>query len=381
MKPQPGRTALIAAGLALVYGVVQFLLSAGILGRFYENVLMNVGINVLAAVSLHIVLGLAGQFSIGHAGFLAVGAYTSAVLTEKLGVPFAVALLAGAAAALVAGLIVGIPSLRLRGDYLAIATLGFAEIVRIILLNVDYVGGAAGMRVAHLTSWTSLYLSVVAAVLVAVHFTRSAHGRATLALRDDEVAAAAMGVNTTAYKVLAFALSSFFAGLAGGLHAHNFYVIQPNNFGFLKSFEILVFVVLGGVGSLPGAILAATFLTLVSTALQAYPEARMILYSLVLILVMLFRPQGLLGTQTLAGFFPAWRAGAGSADEPAATEPHQPAAVPAGGEPGQLAGLRAAGSQAAGAAAVHAPPAGEPPASGPGATGQGTTSAGQGGAR
>ena len=309
VKPQPKNAVLVAVALILVYAVVQFLLSAGILGRFYENVLMNVGINVLLAISLHVVLGLAGQFSIGHAGFLAVGAYTSAVLTEKLGLPFPVALLAGAVAALLAGLIVGVPSLRLRGDYLAIATLGFAEIVRISLLNIEYVGGAAGMRVSHLTTWTSLYICLVAAVIVVVHFTRSAHGRATLAIREDEVAAAAMGVPTTAYKVLAFAMGSFFAGLAGGLHAHNFYVIQPANFGFLKSFEILVFVVLGGIGSLSGAMIAATFLTLVSTALQSYPEVRMIVYSLVLILVMLFRPQGLLGTREFTGFFPTLRAG------------------------------------------------------------------------
>ena len=320
VKPQPRRAAAVAAGLILIYAVVQFLLTARILDRFYENVLMNIGINVLAAVSLHIVLGLAGQFSIGHAGFLAVGAYTSAVLTQKLDMPFAVALLAGALAALLVGLVVGIPSLRLRGDYLAIVTLGFAEIVRIILLNVEYVGGAAGMRVSHLTSWTALYASVVAAILVTVHFTRSAHGRATLALREDEIAAAAMGVNTTTYKVMAFALSAFFAGLAGGLHAHNFYVIQPSNFGFLKSFEILVFVVLGGIGSLPGAILAATFLTLVSIGLQAYPEVRMILYSLVLILVMLFRPQGLWGTRSITGFFPGFRSEDDGATEETAAE-------------------------------------------------------------
>jgi len=311
VKPQPKKALLLALVIVLVYAVVQFLLSSRVLGRYYENVIMNVGINILLAVSLHVVLGLAGQVSIVHAGFLAVGAYTSAVLTSKLDLPFALALLAGAVAALLAGLLIGIPTLRLRGDYLAIATLGFAEIVRVSLLNIEYVGGAAGMRVPHLTTWTYLYVCLVIALLVIVHLTNSAHGRATLAIREDEVAAEAMGVPTTAYKVLAFAVGSFFAGLAGGLYAHNFYVIQPVNFGFLKSFEILVFVVLGGIGSLTGAIVSASFLTLVSIALQAYPEIRMIVYSLVLILVMLFRPQGLLGTRELSSFLPALRLGQG----------------------------------------------------------------------
>lgn len=287
----------------LLYGLFQVLIGTGVLDLFYTNLLISIAINIMLAVSLHLVIGITGQFSIGHAGFLAVGAYISAIFTMKLGLPFEVAMIAGGLAAMLAGLLVGIPSLRLRGDYLAIATLGFGEIVRIIFLNIEYVGGAAGMQVTHMTNWTYAFIGAFLTVLVVHNFTSSAHGRACLAIRENEIAAEAMGVPTTYYKVLAFAVGAFFAGFAGALHAHNFYVIQPSNFGFLKSFDILIFVVLGGMGSLSGAIISATFLTLVSTFLQQYPETRMILYSLVLILVMLYRPQGLMGTREITDLF------------------------------------------------------------------------------
>ena len=207
-------------------------------------------------------------------------------------------MLAGIIATL-AGLIVGIPTLRLRGDYLAIATLGFAEIIRIIFLNIDYVGGAAGMQVTHYTTWTYAFVCLVITILVISNFTNSRHGRACISIRENEVASDAMGINTTFYKVAAFAIGAFFAGVAGALYAHNFYIIQPVNFGFLKSFDILIFVVLGGLGSLSGSVIAAILLTIVSTYLQGFPETRMIIYSLVLILVMLYRPQGLMGTREI----------------------------------------------------------------------------------
>jgi branched-chain amino acid transport system permease protein len=290
--------------LAVVfYAFIQYLISASVLNAFYENTLYFMCINIMLAVSLHLVIGVTGQFSIGHAGFLAVGAYVSAICTMKLQLPFSVALLAGAVVAAVAGLLVGIPSLRLKGDYLAIATLGFGEIIRIVFLNVDYVGGASGMQVSHLTDWTSLFVCLLITMIVIINFTNSTHGRACISVRENEIAADAMGVNTTYYKVVAFALGSFFAGLAGGLYAHNFYIIQPTNFGFLKSFDILIFVVLGGLGSMSGAVISAILLTIVSTFLQDYPETRMIIYSLVLIFVMLYRPQGLMGTKEITHFF------------------------------------------------------------------------------
>lgn len=283
--------------------VVQFLITGGFLNSFYSNALFYIGINIILAVSLHLIIGITGQFSIGHAGFLAVGAYASAIITMKLQLPFGIAILAGGLAAAVAGLIIGIPTLRLKGDYLAIATLGFGEIVRIALLNMNYVGGASGMQVSHLTTWPWLVGCVLFTIIVIVNFTNSTHGRACISIRENEIAADAMGINTTYYKVAAFVIGAFFAGIAGGLYSHNFYIIQPTNFGFLKSFDILIFVVLGGLGSMSGAVISAVILTIISTFLQDYPETRMIIYSFVLIIMMLYRPQGLLGTKEITSLF------------------------------------------------------------------------------
>jgi branched-chain amino acid transport system permease protein len=293
----------------VVYIVVQVLLSSSMLNKFYENTLYFICINIILAVSLHLIIGITGQFSIGHAGFLAVGAYASAIVTMKLHLPFSVALIAGGVVAAFAGLLIGIPSLRLKGDYLAIATLGFGEIIRITLLNIDYVGGASGMQVSHMTDWTTLFVCLLITLIVIVNFTNSTHGRACISVRENEIAADAMGINTTYYKVVAFAIGSFFAGIAGGLYAHNFYIIQPTNFGFLKSFDILIFVVLGGLGSMSGAVISAILLTVISTFLQDYPETRMIIYSLVLVVMMIYRPQGLMGTKEITHFFTKKRNG------------------------------------------------------------------------
>ncbi|MFP3918862.1 branched-chain amino acid ABC transporter permease [Lysinibacillus telephonicus] len=290
--------------LALViYAVVQGMISGGILDLYYQNILIQMCINIMLAVSLHIVIGVTGQFSIGHAGFMAVGAYISAIATMKLGLSLPVAIIMGAVISALAGLLVGIPSLRLKGDYLAIATLGFAEIIRIIFLNVDYVGGAAGMVVTNMTTWTYAFVGVVITILVIANFTNSRHGRGCISIREDEIASDAMGINTTYYKVVAFTIGSFFAGVAGAIYAHNFFIIQPTTFNFLKSFDILIYVVLGGLGSLSGATIAAIFLTIVSAYLANFPETRMIIYSLVLIIVMLYRPTGLMGTKEITSLF------------------------------------------------------------------------------
>lgn len=294
----------LSISLSLIFfAIVQVLIGGGSLNPFYQNTLMFIGINIILAASLHLIIGITGQFSIGHAGFLAVGAYASAVMTMKLNMPFTLALIVGGLAAALAGLIIGIPSLRLKGDYLAIATLGFGEIVRIVLLNIDYVGGASGMQVSHLTTWPWVFASVLVTIIVIRNFTSSTHGRACISIREDETAADSMGINTTYYKVVAFAIGAFFAGIAGALYAHNFYIIQPSNFGFLKSFDILILVVLGGLGSLSGAVLAAILLTVITTFLQDYPETRMIIYSLVLIVMMIYRPQGLMGTKEITSMF------------------------------------------------------------------------------
>lgn len=285
----------VLASLGL-YALIQILLSAGVLDDVAESTLVLVCINIMLAVSLNLINGITGQFSIGHAGFMSVGAYVSAVLTLEFNLPFIVSLLAAGAAAALFGLLIGIPTLRLNGDYLAIATLGFGEIIRIVLLNTEYVGGASGLSgIPNQTTWTIMFLFTLVTILVINNFIASTHGRACIAIRENEIAAEAMGINTTLYKVIAFALGALFAGIAGGLSAHKFYVINPGSFNFLKSFEILVMVVLGGLGSTLGSIIGAVVLTLLFTYLQDYPEVRMIIYSAMLIVMMIFRPKGLLG--------------------------------------------------------------------------------------
>lgn len=287
-------------GVALAFGLVQYLMVQGLVGDILEINLFMMGINIILATSLNLINGKTGQFSIGHAGFMSVGAYTSAVLTTKLGQPFWMAVSAAILASALTGLLIGIPTLRLKGDYLAIATLGFGEIVKVILFNIDYVGGPAGIiGIPQLTSWAWLFFSTVLTVVLIQNLVNSSHGRAWVAIRENELAAELMGVDTTKYKVLAFTIGAGFAGLAGCLYAHYFYLIQPSNFGFMKSFDILVMVVLGGLGSTTGAILAAVFLTIISTLLQSFVEIRMIIYALILILIMIYRPQGLMGEKEL----------------------------------------------------------------------------------
>lgn len=287
--------------LAALFTVVQILISRQMINTYYQINLSLIVINIILAVSLNLINGITGQFSIGHAGFMSVGAYIGAVMTVKLGFGLLPAIMAAFVAAGLMGVLIGIPTLRLKGDYLAIATLGFGEIVRVVLLNIDYVGGAAGIiGIPQLASWPWMFGAMVVTVVVIQNFINSSHGRACIAVRENELAAELMGVNTTKYKVIAFAIGAGFAGLAGSLYAHYFYLIQPTNFNFLKSFDILVIVVLGGLGSTTGSILAAIFLTVISALLQSFTEVRMILYALVLVLVMIYRPQGLMGNNELS---------------------------------------------------------------------------------
>lgn len=281
----------------VLYAGIQVLLTTGIFDDVMESTLILICINVMLAVSLNLINGITGQFSIGHAGFMSIGAYVSAILTLNFDMPFVVALVIAGMVASLFGILIGIPTLRLNGDYLAIATLGFGEIIRIVLLNTEYVGGASGLSgIPNQTSWTIMFLFTLVTIVVINNFIRSTHGRACIAIRENEIAAEAMGINTTLYKVIAFSLGALFAGIAGGLSAHKFYVINPGSFNFLKSFEILVMVVLGGLGSTSGAIVGAVVLTVLFTVLQEYPELRMIIYSAILILMMIFRPKGLLGS-------------------------------------------------------------------------------------
>ncbi|HBT48172.1 MAG TPA: branched-chain amino acid ABC transporter permease [Peptococcaceae bacterium] len=283
-----------------IYFAVDWLLEEGIITKFQQVNLMLLGINVILATSLNLIVGFTGQLALGHAGFMAIGAYVATIFTVKLGQPFALALAVGSLAAALAGVLIGLPTLRLRGDYLAIATLGFGEIIRGLAVNIEYVGGAAGiMGIPRLTTWPWLYAMTVLTVVAIKNFINSTHGRACLAVRENEIAAEAMGINTTYYKVLAFTLGAFFGGLAGGLYAHYFYLIQPSTFSFLRSFDILVMVVLGGMGSLTGSVIAAAAITLVNALLQDLALLRMVIYAALLVAVMIFRPQGLMGNKEL----------------------------------------------------------------------------------
>ena len=283
------------------------LLSQNVLSTYQNKVLLLVGINIILAVSLNVATGYLGQLPLGHAGFMAVGAYTSALFTKYSTLPepvaFAAGLILGALMACLFGVLIGIPALRLSGDYLAILTLGFGEIIRITLNNIDNVlgfslfYGAKGLKnIPKYSDLLSVFLCVVLTCFFIHTMIKSRHGRAVLAIRDNEIAAESCGIQTTYYKVMAFAFSAAFAGLAGGLYAGYLGVLDPASFDFMKSIEILVMVVLGGMGSMLGSILSATVLTILPEALRSVADYRMVLYSVVLILMMIFRPGGLLGS-------------------------------------------------------------------------------------
>ena len=317
MSVSPKASSHLAASYPKVWLLVALITSLLVsqflhLNPYFSIVVINIGINITLAVSLNLVNGYTGQFSLGHAGFMAIGAYTAAAFTtfggskwfEWLGGPntfstvtlFLVALILGGLAAAVAGLIVGVPSLRLKGDYLAIATLGFGEIIRVIIQNTETMGGSRGFSVPGIYTtifWT--YAVAAITIYVVVNLVHSAYGRGFLTVRDDEIAAEAIGVNTTKYKVVAFVLASFFAGIAGGLYAHFIGYLTPEGFGFMKSIEIIVMVILGGMGNTVGVIFAAILLTILPEVLRPVQEYRMVIYSLMLILLMLTRPQGLFG--------------------------------------------------------------------------------------
>jgi branched-chain amino acid transport system permease protein len=297
MKHFNKRNIITLAAFIATYIIGSILINMGIIDSYILLNIVLVGINIILAVSLNLITGFTGQFTLGHAAFMAIGAYTSAVFTAKLGMPFIVAIIASGVMASLAGILIGIPTLRLKGDYLAIATLGFGEIVRILATNMDYIGGAIGFNdIPQYTNWTWVFLMTALTYIVIKNFIQSYHGRACIAIRENEIAAEAMGINTTFYKVLAFAIGAFFAGIAGSLYANYFYFIKPDSFGFMKSIDILVIVVFGGMGSLGGSIVGAIALSIISIFLQSIPDLRMVIYALILFIIMVYRPTGLMGS-------------------------------------------------------------------------------------
>jgi branched-chain amino acid transport system permease protein len=310
------------AGVWLAIIVVLVVLQmqlGGWIGAYYYKIVILAGINIILAVSLNLINGITGQFSIGHAGFYAIGAYTSASLVTygeswiRGMVSFlprlaqdTVLLLAGilvaAIAAGIAGVAVGIPSLRLRGDYLAIVTLGFGEIIRVVILNTEAIGGARGFSSIPAMSdfflfWVFLFVFITVSVIR--NLVDSSYGRAFISIRDDEIAAEAMGVDTTRFKVLSFVISSMFAGIGGSLFGHYTAYLNPNSFTFITSFYLIIMIVVGGLGSIQGSILGAVLITVVLEVFRSLSQYRLVGFSVLLVLVMLYRPQGLMGVGEL----------------------------------------------------------------------------------
>lgn len=287
--------------IAVIYGILIGLINAGIINAFVTQIITQIGINLIVAVGLNLVIGFTGQFSFGSAGFMAIGAYASAIVSARMAPTWGtifLSMLIGAVVAGIVAVIVGYPTLRLKGDYLAIATLGVSEIIRILIMNGgDLTNGAAGLSgIVLFTSWGMTFIFAVLVIVFILNFIYSSSGRATLSVREDEIASESMGVNVTRVKVIAFALGAMVTAIAGSLYAGFIGTVTPKDFTWMKSVDALIIVVLGGLGSITGTIIAAIILGLINMFLQDFGAIRMIIYSLILILVMIFRPGGLLGT-------------------------------------------------------------------------------------
>lgn len=304
--------ALYLVAAFILASIVQQLIDNKILSSYVAMVITYMCISVIAAVSLNLVIGITGQFSLGHAGFMAIGGYFSAIITktslfgmvDRAQFPdfliFVIALIVGGIIAAIAGFIIGMPTLRLRGDYLGIATLGFGEIIRVLFLNWDVVGGASGYSgIPRFSSFVWAFTLAALTVIVIKNYINSSHGRACISIREDEIAAETMGINTTRYKVTAFVIGAFFAGISGALLVHMLRLAHPTMFTFMLSVEVLLMVVLGGLGSISGSIAAAIFLTFFSEWFRDFGAVRMIFYSLLMVLIMIFRPKGLLGSREI----------------------------------------------------------------------------------
>ncbi|BCJ96270.1 ABC transporter [Anaerocolumna cellulosilytica] len=281
-----------------VYLLITFLVNENILNRQMKSLLVPIGINIILAVSLNLTTGFLGELSLGHAGFMAIGAYSGAIFTLKSNMPSAVAfilgMLIGGVVAAIFGVLIGVPVLRLKGDYLAIVTLAFGEIIRSIVNSLSITGGAMGLsKIPRYTNYTWVYGIVIITLIIISNLVNSRHGRAISSIRDNYIAAESIGIKVSRYKIMAFVIAAFFAGVAGVLYGHNLSILKPADFDYNKSIEILVIVVLGGMGSIRGSVIAAIILTLLPEMLRAADDFRMLLYAVVLIALMLFNSSGL----------------------------------------------------------------------------------------
>lgn len=315
-KKFAGKQAFInLAIIVLTYVLLTVLMSAGLLNRQYTSLLVPIAINVILAVSLNLITGFLGELSLGHAGFMSIGAYVGALITINMDAPeiveLTLALLAGGAVAALFGFLIGMPVLRLNGDYLAIVTLGFGEIIKSVLISMKITNGAKGLQRIPLyttyKSYTLVFILMVISVIAIMNIVKSRHGRAICSIRDNSIATQSIGINVSRFKVMTFVISAFFAGIAGVLYAHNVGILKPTTFDYNKSIEILVIVVLGGMGSIRGSVIAAIILTALPELLRGADDFRMLLYAVVLIIIMLFNhskiKEGLLNNNVFGKLF------------------------------------------------------------------------------
>lgn len=277
---------------ALIYILITYLVSSGVLSRHYQSLLVPIGVNIILAVSLNLTVGFLGELTLGHAGFMSVGAYAGCLFTVYANLPvyieFPIALMIGGLVAAIFGVIIGVPALRLKGDYLAIVTLAFGEIIRSVVTNLEITGGAGGLKGIEKTSnYTIVFVIALITIVMISNLVHSRHGRAICSIRDNIIASESVGINIVYHKLLAFVIAAFFAGVAGVLYGHNLGILKPSTFDFNKSIEILVIVVLGGMGNILGSIISATIITLLPEVLRGLSDYRMLIYAVVLIAMMI----------------------------------------------------------------------------------------------
>ena len=297
MNKKLNKSTLLNMILAVgIYAAVTVMIQGGFLGRQAMSIIIPCCINVILAVSLCLLVGFLGELTLGHAGFMSIGAYSGALVTNALDLPAPVELLIGLTVggimAAIFSLIIGLPVLRLKGDYLAIVTLGFGEIIKSVINTLQFTGGAKGLTGitthSNYKNFTFVYIFVILTIVVVSNLVNSRHGRAICSVRDNYIAAEAVGIKVSKYKTMAFVISGFFAGMAGVFYAHNVGILKPGNFDYNKSIEILVMVVLGGMGNIKGSIVAAILLTTLPEVLRGASDYRMLVYAIVLIAMMLF---------------------------------------------------------------------------------------------
>lgn len=308
MKKKVFRNMMIPGVIAVLFVLLPaILIQFGAINPYTAQILTLSGINAIMALSVNIICGITGQLSLGQAGFMALGAYSTIILTLNAKIPLPVAIILAGLFTAFLGFLIGFPTLKLEGDYLAIVTLGFGEIIRVVLVNLKkWTGGPNGKQFPTILTLnaTAAYLAIIGTLVLVIillmNFIRSTYGRAILAVREDEIAANSSGISVFKYKMIGFVIASFVAGIGGALYVSFIGFVKPEQASFTKSIDYLIFVVLGGMGSTTGSVLAAFVLTYLQEFLRFLQNYRLLIYPIILIIVMLFRPKGLMGINEIS---------------------------------------------------------------------------------